>query len=178
MNVGAKHSLTVVKTKVRLCLDESSFCMEPCHRNRTIPDCFNHRALGISPRSPLWLARVTGYLMPNHRRTALGSPKTKTPQDALWSWLLARATARRLTRIKNLACCRTRPHSTLRGSRFALSPRCHSRRFGLYITFQTTQDATPSIAKSLPEGQFSIGKPPIGGCPKSWQAQSVNLLML
>lgn len=100
--------------------------------HRTTSDYFNHRALRIRPRPPLWLARVTGYLMPNHRRTALGSPKAKTPQDALWSWLLARATTRRLTRIKNLACCRTRPHSTLRGSRFALSPRCHSRRFLLY----------------------------------------------
>jgi hypothetical protein len=30
VNVGAKHSLTVVKTKVRLCLDA---CLsEPCHR--------------------------------------------------------------------------------------------------------------------------------------------------
>ena len=53
--------------------------------------------------------------MPNHRRTALGSPKAKTPQDALWSWLLARATARRLKLIKRLACRTTRPHSTLRG---------------------------------------------------------------
>ena len=100
---------------------------------RTIPDCFNHRALGLSPRSPIWSARVSGYLKRNHRRTALRCPKAKTPQDALWSWLLARATARRLTRIKNLACRLARPHRNLRGFRFAFSSKCHSRRFGLYI---------------------------------------------
>ena len=66
----------------------------------TTSDCFNHRALGIRPRSPIWLARVSGYLKHNHRRTALGSPKAKTPQDALWSWLLARATAKRLKAFK------------------------------------------------------------------------------
>jgi hypothetical protein len=100
--------------------------------HRTTSDYFNHRALRIRPRPPLWLARVTGYLMPNHRRTALGSPKAKTPQDALWSWLLARATARRLKSIKRLACRTTRPHSTLRGSQHFSTPRCHSRRVRLY----------------------------------------------
>lgn len=81
--------------------------------HRTTSDCFNHRALRIRPRSQLWLARVTGYLKPDHRRTASGCPKAKTLQDTLRSWLLARATTRRLTRIKNLACCRARPHSSL-----------------------------------------------------------------
>jgi hypothetical protein len=124
--------------------DEVSLCAvtcfsEPCHRIALTQTCFNHRALGIRPRYLLWLARVTGYLLPNHRRTALGSPKAKTPQDALWSWLLARATARRLTRIKNLACCLSRPHSTLRGSRFAFSSKCHSRRFELCTTFPFMQ---------------------------------------
>jgi hypothetical protein len=96
--------------------------------HRTISDCFNHRALRLSPRSPIWLARVSGYLNRNHRRTALRCPKEKTPQDALWSWLLARATARRLKQLKSLACRTTRPHSTLRGLLVASSPRCHSRR--------------------------------------------------
>jgi hypothetical protein len=123
-------ALPCSRTKFALCRDLLFGAMSS---HRTNPDCFNHRALGIRPRSLLWLARVTGYLLPNHRRTALGSPKAKTPQDALWSWLLARATARRLTRIKNLACCLSRPHSTLRGSRFAFSSKCHSRRVELYI---------------------------------------------
>jgi len=103
--------------------------------HRTVPDCFNHRALGLSPRPLLWLARVTGYLLPNHRRTALGSPKAKTPQDALWSWLLARATARRLNRPKASLAIR-QDHTVpcgvvVTGS----SSRCHSRRFELYMIF-------------------------------------------
>jgi len=61
-----------------------------------MPDYFNHRALAIRPRSLLWFAHVTGYLKSNHRRTAFDCPKAKTPQFSLWSWLLARATARRL----------------------------------------------------------------------------------
>jgi len=36
-----------------------------------------------SPPSLLWFARVTGYPKPNHRRTALGCPKAKTPQNSL-----------------------------------------------------------------------------------------------
>jgi len=82
---------------------------------RTIPDFFNHRVLGIRPPSLFWLARVTKCLKSNHRRTAFDCPKAKTPQDALWSRLLARATARRLNVFKRLACRTTRPHSTLRG---------------------------------------------------------------
>jgi hypothetical protein len=101
--------------------------------HRTISDCFNHRALRFSPRSPIWFARVSGYLNRNHRRTALRCPKAKTPQDALWSWLLARATAKRMTRIKSSACCLARPHSTLRGlSNSRPTSKCHSRRFKLY----------------------------------------------
>ena len=120
------------KPKFALCRDLLFGAMSSQCTN---PDCFNHRALGIRPRSPFWLARVTGYLKPNHRRTALGCPKAKTPQDALWSWLLARATARRLTLIKRLACRTTRPHSTLRGSKLASTPRCHSRQFIVYTLF-------------------------------------------
>lgn len=64
------------KTGFALCLVLSGAM--PSHR--TIPDYFNHRALGIRPRSRLWLARVTGYPKPDHRRTASGRPKAKTPR--------------------------------------------------------------------------------------------------
>jgi hypothetical protein len=36
------------------------------------------------------------------RISAKPVPKAKTPQDALWSWLLARATTRRLKLVKRL----------------------------------------------------------------------------
>ena len=61
----------MVKTKVRSMLCSS----EPCPRNRTNPDYFNRRALGIRPRSLLWLARVTGFPASNHRRSALDANK-------------------------------------------------------------------------------------------------------
>jgi hypothetical protein len=48
---------------------------------------------------------------------------------------------------------------------------------GLYIIFQTMLDAIPSIAKFLLVARLSIGKPPIGECPRFWQAQSVTLPM-
>jgi hypothetical protein len=106
--------------------------------HRTNPDCFNHRALGIRPRSLLWLARVTGYLLPNHRRTALGSPKAKTPQDALWSWLLARAVGRRFVKREKSQSLTTRQDHTVPCGVISLltsSPRCHSRRVELYTLF-------------------------------------------
>ena len=90
-------ALPCTQTRFALCFVLPGAMPSHC----TFPDCFNHRALGIRPRSPLWLARVTGYPMPNHRRTALDSPKAKTPQSTLWSWLLARATARRLNWSKD-----------------------------------------------------------------------------
>ena len=46
--------------------------------------------------------------------------------------------------------------------------------FFMFSPLKTIWDAIPSIAKFLPGGQFSIGKPPIGECPISWQAQSVS----
>ena len=99
-----------------------------------VPDCFNHRALGLSPRSPIWFARVSGYLKRNHRRTALRCPKAKTPQDALWSWLLARATARRLKVVQKTRLLYDKTTQYPAGFRKQLSaPRCHSRRFGLYM---------------------------------------------
>ena len=70
-----------VTTLVRSVLDVPLYGAMSSHR--TIPDYFNHPALGIRPPSLLWLARVTGYLTSNHRRAALDSPKTKTPQNAL-----------------------------------------------------------------------------------------------
>jgi hypothetical protein len=91
-----------------------------------------------SPLSPLWFARVTGYLRPNHRRTALGSPKTKTPQDALWSWLLARAVGRRFVKREKSQSLTTRQDHTVPCGVISLltsSPRCHSRRFALYTLF-------------------------------------------
>lgn len=66
----------------------------PSHR--TIPDYFNHRALGIRPRSRFWLARVTGYPKPDHRRTASGRPKVKTPESLSVVLALGRAAAWRL----------------------------------------------------------------------------------
>jgi len=52
----------------------------------------------------------------NKLRFAIHSlAKRKTPQDALWSWLLARAAAKRLKSGKSLTCYTTRPHSNLRG---------------------------------------------------------------
>jgi len=159
--------------------NQSSLCLRLTLRSHVIAshwtDYFQPPRSILSPRSPLWLARVTGYLLHNHRRTALGSPKAKTPQDALWSWLLARATARRLTLIKNLACRLARPQKNLRGSQLALSSRCHSRRFGLYTIFQTMLDATTSIAKFLPLAQLPIGKPQPCLCQESLQAHSVTL---
>ena len=102
--------------------------------HRTVSDCFNHRALRLSPRSPIWLARVSGYLKHNHRRTALCCPKAKTPQNALWSWLLARAAAKRLNRQKSrLPPCKTTQYSA--GFSVDSSPRCHSRRCELYIVW-------------------------------------------
>jgi len=120
--------------------NQSSLCAVtclsgPCHRI-ALDRLFQPPRSILSPRSLPWLARAAGYLRRNHRRTALRCPKAKTPQDALWSWLLARATARRLTRIKNLACRLARPHRNLRGFRFAFSSKCHSRRVGLYIKFK------------------------------------------
>jgi hypothetical protein len=101
---------------------------------RTVPDCFNHRALGLSPRSPIWFARVSGYLKRNHRRTALRCPKAKTPQDALWSWFLARTTARRLKVVQKTRLLYDKTTQYPAGFRKQLSaPRCHSRRFGLYM---------------------------------------------
>jgi hypothetical protein len=46
--------------------------------------------------------------------------------------------------------------------------------FFMFSPLKTIWDAIPSIAKSLPGARLSIGKPPIDGCPKSWQAQSVS----
>jgi len=100
---------------------------------RTVPDCFNHRALGLSPRSPIWSARVSGYLKRNHRRTALRCPKAKTPQNVLWSWLLARATTSDWGESKvRLSSDKTTQYSAGFNDS-PLSPRCHSRRFGLYM---------------------------------------------
>ena len=119
------------KPKFALCRDLLFGAMSS---HRTNPDCFNHRALGISPRSPIWLARVSGYLRHNHRRTALCCPKAKTPQDALWSWLLARATARRLNRRSKDSLAVRQDHTVPCGViSICSSPRCHSRRVGLYI---------------------------------------------
>ena len=70
----------------------------PSHR--TIPDYFNHRALGIRPRSRLWLARVTGYPKPDHRRTASDRPKAKTPESLSVVLALGRAAAKRLEQPK------------------------------------------------------------------------------
>jgi len=53
-----EQSIALPWSKPRLALCSS----EPCPRNRTTPDYFNHRALGIRPRPPLWLARVAGLL--------------------------------------------------------------------------------------------------------------------
>jgi hypothetical protein len=132
---------------------------EPCHRI-ALDRLFEPPRSILSPRSPLWLARVTGYLMPNHRRTALGSPKAKTPQDALWSWLLARATARRLTLIKNLACRLARPHRNLRGSQLAFSSKCHSRQNVLYHSFNRCSEVRPVCCiPALYKFQSSIPQP-------------------
>ena len=61
VNVGAKHSLTVIKIKVRLCLNACP--TEPCHRialNRLTAISGLPPGSILSPPSPLWLARVTG----------------------------------------------------------------------------------------------------------------------
>jgi len=81
----------------------------------TFPDCFNHRALGIRPRSRLWLAHVTGYPMPNHRRTALDSPKAKTPRRCSAVLALGESSSKAIECVKRLAYCRARPHSTHSG---------------------------------------------------------------
>ena len=113
---------------------------------RTVPDCFNHRALELSPRSPIWFARVSGYLKRNHRRTALRCPKAKTPQDALWSWLLARAAARRLKRPK-VTPATLQDHTVPCGVSVASSSGCHSRRFYCTTSFFLIQSLTTKKAR-------------------------------
>lgn len=61
VDVGAKHSHTVIKIKVRLCFDVCP--TEPCHRialNRLTAISDLPPGSILSPPSPLWLARVTG----------------------------------------------------------------------------------------------------------------------
>jgi hypothetical protein len=64
----------------------------------------------------LWLGSESYFIYSKLRSVIQTVPKSKKPsQDALWSWLLARATAKRMTLIKSSACCLARPHSSLRG---------------------------------------------------------------
>jgi hypothetical protein len=88
---------------------------EPCPRTALSQTCFNRRALGIRPRSPLWLARVTGYPMPNHRRTALGSPKAKTPARCSVVLALGRAAAKRLEQQANASLATLQDHTATCG---------------------------------------------------------------
>jgi len=129
VNVGAKRSLYREKSQTPLRFDVCP--SEPCHRLRwTDLQAFALPPRSIlSPRSLIWFARVSGYPIPSHRRTALGSPKAKTPQDALWSWLLARATARRLKSKSKDSPTIGQDHTVPCGVNTLISPpRCHSRR--------------------------------------------------
>ena len=77
----------------------------------TFPDYFNHRALGIRPRPRLWLARVTGYPKPDHRRTASGRPKAKTPARCSVVLALGRAAAKRFEQEANASLATLQDHT-------------------------------------------------------------------
>ena len=100
--------------------------------HRTTSDYFNHRALRIRPRPPLWLARVAGYLKHNHRQHRIVLSKSKNPARCSVVLALGESNSKAIEANQKTRLPYDKTTQYPAGFRSASSPRCHSRRFRLY----------------------------------------------